>query len=184
MSYKISADNAGNPCPLGKDVAAVKIAADEDSEFVNAVLAGIPVEAVERGVYNNEVLKERFHEVKKVCKRVALIDENNDSLYRYFLSYLQSLLVVDSVSIPKEELEGKVAVDPSKWDTFDILGRVCYSLKINDLELALRYANQLKGEPREVAKDWMNEVRLLLETQLAVKALLAHAAAVGVQAYH
>ncbi|CAL1269703.1 unnamed protein product [Larinioides sclopetarius] len=184
MSHKISADNAGNPFPLGKDIAAVKIAADDESEFINAVLAGIPTEAVNRGVYNNEVLKERFQDVKRVCRKVALIDENNDSLYRYFLSYLQSFLIVDAVSIPKEELEGKVAVDPSEWDTFDILSRVSYCLKINDLEQALRYANQLKGEPRIVAKDWMDEVKLLLETQLAVKALLAHAAAVGVQAYH
>ncbi|KAF8785751.1 MICOS complex subunit MIC60-like isoform X2 [Argiope bruennichi] len=184
MSHKISADNAGNPSPLGKDIAAVKIAADEESEFINAVLAGIPTEAVNRGVYNNEVLKERFQDVKRVCRKVALVDENNDSLYRYFLSYLQSFLIVDAVSIPKEELEGKVAVDPSEWDTFDILSRVSYCLKINDLEQALRYANQLKGEPRIVAKDWMDEVKLLLETQLAVKALLAHAAAVGVQAYH
>ncbi|GBM23855.1 MICOS complex subunit Mic60 [Araneus ventricosus] len=184
MSHKISADNAGNPFPLGKDIAAVKIAADEESEFINAVLAGIPTEAVNRGVYNNEVLKERFQDVKRVCRKVALIDENNDSLYRYFLSYLQSFLIVDAVSIPKEEMEGKVAVDPSEWDTFDIIRRVSYCLKINDLEQALRYANQLKGEPRIVAKDWMDEVKLLLETQLAVKALLAHAAAVGVQAYH
>ncbi|GFQ81163.1 MICOS complex subunit Mic60 [Trichonephila clavata] len=184
MSSKISEDNDGNPCPLGKDVAAVKIAADEDSEFINAVLAGIPVEAVNRGVYNNEVLKQRFQNVKKVCRKVSLIDENNDSLYQYLLSYLQSYLILDAVSIPKEELEGKIAVDPSEWNTFDILSRVSYCLNINDLEQALRYANQLKGEPRIVAKDWMNEVKLLLETQQAVKALLAHAAAVGVQAYH
>ncbi|GFW46643.1 hypothetical protein TNCV_1937121 [Trichonephila clavipes] len=184
MSFKISEDNDGNPSPLGKDIAAVKIAADEDSEFIGAVLAGIPVEAVDRGVYNNEVLKQRFLDVKKVCRKVALINENNDSLYQYMLSYLQSFLILDAVSIPKEELEGKVAVDPSEWNTFDILSRVSYCLKINDLEQALRYANQLKGEPRIVAKDWMNEVKLLLETQQAVKALLAHAAAVGVQAYH
>lgn len=184
MSYKISEDNDGNPCPLGKDIAAVKIAADEDSEFINAILAGIPVEAVDRGVYNNEALKLRYQDVKKVCRKVALIDETNDSLYQYLLSYLQSFLILDAVSIPKEELEGKVAVDPSEWNTFDILGRVSYCLKINDLEQALRYANQLKGEPRCVAKDWINEVKLLLETQQAVKALLAHAAAVGVQAYH
>ncbi|GFU47668.1 MICOS complex subunit MIC60-1 [Nephila pilipes] len=184
MSSKICEDNEGNPSPLGKDIAVVKIATDEDSEFISAVLAGIPVKAAERGVYNNEILKQRFQNVKKVCRKVALIDENNDSLFRYVLSYLQSFLILDAVSIPKEELEGKIAVDPSEWNTFDILSRVSYCLTINDLEQALRYANQLKGEPRIVAADWLDELRLLLETKLAVKALLAHAAAVGVQAYH
>ncbi|XP_054722240.1 MICOS complex subunit MIC60-like isoform X2 [Uloborus diversus] len=184
MKSKISEDKSGNLHPLAKDIAAIKIAADEDSSFINSVLSTIPTEAVNRGVFPNEVLKQRFENVKNVCRKVALIDENNDSMYRYFLSYVQSFLIIDTVLIPKEELEGKVAVDPSEWDTFDILSRISYCLKIDDMEQALRYANQLKGEPKVVAKDWMNEVRLLLETQLAVKALLAHAAAVGVQAYH
>ncbi|XP_015925650.1 MICOS complex subunit Mic60 isoform X2 [Parasteatoda tepidariorum] len=183
MSEKISSE-AGNLSPLGKDVAAIKLSADESNVYVNTVLAGIPSEAVTRGVFSPEVLKQRFLHVKKVCRKVAMIDENNDSLYRYLLSYLQSYLIIDEASIPKAELEGKVAVDPSEWDTYDILSRVSYSLRTDNLEQALRYANQLKGEPRIVAKDWMKELRLLLETQVAVKALLAHAAAVGVQAYH
>lgn len=39
--------------------------------------------------------------------------------------------------------------------------------------------NLLKGAPRSVARDWMNETRILLETQLAVDTLLAHAGATG-----
>lgn len=184
MNYKITQDKSGSLSPLAKDIAALKIAADEDNEFINCVVASIPTTAVNRGVYTNEILKQRFEKVKNVCKKVALIDVNNDSLYRYFLSHVQSFLIIDSASISKEEIDGKVAVDTSEWDTFDILQRITYCLKRDDLELALRYANQLKGEPKSVAKDWMNEVKLLLETQLAVKALLAHAAAVAVQAYH
>lgn len=185
MNYKITTDNYGNLSPLAKDIAALKIAADEkDNGFINSVLSSIPSEAVNRGVFTNETLKQRFENVKHVCKKVALIDENKDSLYRYFLSHIQAFLLIDIISVPKEELEGKVAVDTSEWDTFDILNRISYCLKTDDLEQALRYANQLKGEPRVVAKDWMNEIKLLLETQLAVKALLAHAAAIGVQAYH
>ncbi|XP_035210173.1 MICOS complex subunit Mic60-like isoform X2 [Stegodyphus dumicola] len=185
MSDKIEADKSGELYPLSKEIAAVKVSASEDNEFINCVLASIPSKAVTRGVYTSEDLKQRFFEnVKPVCRKVALIDENNDSLYRYLLSYLQSFLTIDVISIPKEELSGKVAVDPSEWDTFDILSRISYCLKINDMEQALRYANQLRGEPRVVATDFINEVRLLLETRLAVKALLAHAAAVSVQAYH
>lgn len=170
--------------PLAKDIASVKIATSENSEFIQSVLSSIPADAVQTGVFPAEVLKERFKKVKDMCRKVALVDENNDSLFRYVLSYLQSLLMIDAVSIPKGELEGKVAVDPSEWDTFDVLSRISYCLQINDMDQALRYANQLRGEPKAIARDWMKEVKLLLETQLAVKALLAHAAAVGVQAYH
>lgn len=44
---------------------------------------------------------------------------------------------------------------------------------------ALRYANLLKGASRRAASDWINETRLLLETQQAVDLLLAHAATSG-----
>ena len=63
------------------------------------------------------------------------------------------------------------------WDTYDILSRVRASLQKEDLEQALRYANQLKGTPRQAAKDWIQEVRLLLETKQAANALMAYAAA-------
>lgn len=44
---------------------------------------------------------------------------------------------------------------------------------------ALKYANLLKGASRRVATDWINETRLLLETQQAADVLLTHAATSG-----
>lgn len=44
---------------------------------------------------------------------------------------------------------------------------------------ALKYANLLQGASRNVAGEWINETRLLLETQQAVNVLLAHAATSG-----
>lgn len=45
--------------------------------------------------------------------------------------------------------------------------------------MTLKYMNLLKGAPRSVASDWMNETRILLETQQAVDILLAYAGAIG-----
>ncbi|XP_013785078.1 MICOS complex subunit MIC60-like [Limulus polyphemus] len=174
----------GQPKPLDREITAINEAAEKDKPYVAAVLAGIPKEALHRGVYTEESLKERFHKVNKVCRRVALIDENGGSLYRYLVSYLQSLLVIESAKLPAGELNNENEVDPSKWHTFDILTRIRHSLDHENLEQALRYANQLKGEPRNVARDWIKELRLLLETRQAADALIAHAAAVSVQAYH
>lgn len=42
---------------------------------------------------------------------------------------------------------------------------------------ALRYMNLLKGASRKVSKQWMDEVKLLLETQQAVNLLIGHASA-------
>lgn len=44
---------------------------------------------------------------------------------------------------------------------------------------ALKYANLLQGASRNVATDWINETRLLLETQQAANVLMAHAATSG-----
>ena len=58
--------------------------------------------------------------------------------------------------------------------------RLC--LDRDDLAQAVRYLGLLRGEPRLVAADWLREARLLLEARQAADALLAHAAATGLQA--
>ncbi|XP_013792945.1 MICOS complex subunit MIC60-like, partial [Limulus polyphemus] len=186
LKQSIKSDQGGHdqPKPLSSEIMAIMEAAEEDKPYVSAVLAGIPQEAVQRGVFTEESLKERFHKVSKVCRRVALVDENGGSLYQYLVSFLQSVLVIESAKIPVGELTGKTEVDPSQWHTFDILTRIRHCLEKEDLEQALRYANQLKGEPRNLARDWIKELRLLLETRQAADALIVHAAAVSVQAYH
>jgi len=45
--------------------------------------------------------------------------------------------------------------------------------------MTLKYMNLLKGAPRSIASDWMNETRILLETQQAIDVLLAYAGATG-----
>ena len=55
-------------------------------------------------------------------------------------------------------------------------------LERGDLDQAVRYMTLLRGEPRRAAADWLREARLLLETRQACRALMAHAAAVGVEA--
>lgn len=48
-----------------------------------------------------------------------------------------------------------------------------------NLVQTLKYMNLLQGAPRKVATQWMNETRLLLETQQAVNVLLSHASCNG-----
>lgn len=42
---------------------------------------------------------------------------------------------------------------------------------------ALRYMNLLQGASRKASSQWMEEVKLLLETQQAVNLLMGHASA-------
>lgn len=48
-----------------------------------------------------------------------------------------------------------------------------------NLVQTLKYMNLLQGAPRKVASEWVNEARLLLETQQAVNVLLSHASGNG-----
>merc|ERR1719412_3013123 len=61
------------------------------------------------------------------------------------------------------------------------LARGC--VERGDIAQAVRYLTLLKGEPANVSKDWIKEARLLLETQQACDALLAHAAAFGLEIF-
>lgn len=54
-----------------------------------------------------------------------------------------------------------------------------YCVDRGNFTQALRYANLLQGASRNIATDWINETRLLLETQQAINVLLAHAATSG-----
>ncbi|XP_053201268.1 MICOS complex subunit MIC60-like isoform X2 [Panonychus citri] len=173
------------PKPLKDEITTMKKTVDGlsiQSPMTSSILNSIPNDAIVEGVHNEDSLIERFKKVDKLCKRVALIGDNGGSLGQYVLSYLQSVLIIDSVKIPEQELSGTMQVDPSKWDTFEILARVKHSLNQRNIEQALKYANQLRGAPRKVAKDWISDTRTHLEVRQAAELLQALAATITIRA--
>lgn len=160
--------------PLKKEVEAVSDAGGKHP-FVETIIQTIPEEALDRGVWTEDSLRERFPRVKKVCKRVAMIDDKGGSLFKFMLSYVQSLFVFDSVFAKTEE----DLVNVNELDAFSALAHAEFWLERGDLETALRFMNQLKGEPRRVASDWIREAKLLLEARQAAYALTAFASASG-----
>ncbi|XP_061941575.1 MICOS complex subunit Mic60 isoform X19 [Apis cerana] len=165
--------------PLESEIKAVCKAAPKEDPLVMAAIKGIPVEAAKRGVFPEDILRERFLKVEQVARRLAMVPEEGAALPVYLLSYLQSYLMFKDVCpISRSELEDK-PFDVEDLNTFDILNRARYWLDRGDFKMTLRYMNLLKGAPRSVAKDWMNETRILLETQQVVETLLAYAGAMG-----
>uniref|UniRef100_A0A8C9AIH3 MICOS complex subunit MIC60 n=1 Tax=Prolemur simus TaxID=1328070 RepID=A0A8C9AIH3_PROSS len=148
----------------------------EDALSQTATLtAAIPPESLTRGVYSEETLRARFYVVQKLARRVAMIDETRNSLYQYFLSYLQSLLL-----FPAQQLKPPEELSPEDINTFKLLSYASYCIEHGDLELAAKFVNQLKGESRRVAQDWLKEARMTLETKQIVEILTAYASAVGI----
>ncbi|XP_055971597.1 MICOS complex subunit MIC60 isoform X11 [Sorex fumeus] len=175
LKYSMKTASAEQPTvPLGGAVEAIK-ASCADSEFAQALTAAIPPESLTRGVYSEETLRVRFYDVRKLARRVAMIDETRNSLYQYFLSYLQSLLLS-----PPQQLKPPAELRPEDINTFKLLSYASYCIEHGDLELAAKFVNQLKGESRRVAQDWLKEARMTLETKQIVEILTAYASAVGI----
>ena len=160
--------------PLANEVVAIKDAT-ANNEFVDAVTGAIPETALVRGVYNEESLRSRWQNVRSGCQRVSMVPEEGASLFQYFLSYFQSVLLFTDPTLPKLDED----IDVSTLDTCKILSHANHHIEQGDLEQAVRYLNQLKGLPKQVASDWLREATLLLETSQAAAALSAHASASG-----
>ena len=149
--------------------------AGNNHPFVESVVASVPEQAALRGVWTEEALLERFTKVYRMGRRTAMIDETGGSLFKFLISYLQAVFVFRASKPIKDDDE----VNLENLDTFTLLDSARHSLDNGDLEQTIRYMNQLKGEPRRVAADWIREARLLLEARQAANALLAHASAHG-----
>ena len=136
----------------------------------------------ERGVFTEDALICRFDQVDNICRRVSLVGDEGGSLWRFMLSYIQSMMIFDSGRVPREELENQ-ALDTTKLGTFQILSRIRHHLKNRNLEMSLRYANQLRGEPRRAAMDWIKDVRTHLEVKQAATLIQTHAACVSLKTF-
>ncbi|KAM4628762.1 MICOS complex subunit MIC60 isoform 2-T2 [Polymixia lowei] len=174
LSYTFKTASADTPTePLESAVQAVRDSC-HDNEFALALASALPEESLQRGIYSEESLRTRFHSLRSLARRVALIDESHNSLYQYFLSYLQaSLLFEERQEAPPTELTNE------DLDPFKLLSYASYCLEQGDLELAAKLINQLRGEARRVVQDWLTEARLTLETKQVVSLLSAYANAVG-----
>jgi len=145
-----------------------------DNEFALALASALPGESLQRGVYSEASLRARFNSLRSLARQVALIDESHNSLYQYFLSYIQAaLLFEDKQEAPPTQLSSE------DLDPFKLLSYASYCLEHGDLELAAKLVNQLRGEARRAVEDWLTEARLTLETRQVVSLLSAYANAVG-----
>lgn len=174
LNFALRTSGADSPTePLEGAAAAVKDSCSGD-EFASALAGSLPEEAVRRGVYSEASLRARFYGLRALTRRVALIDETHNSLYQYFLSYLQAALLFEEKELPPPAQLGAEDLDP-----FRILSYATYCLERGELELAAKLVNQLRGEARRVVGDWLAEARLTLETRQVVGLLSAYANAVG-----
>jgi len=125
---------------------------------------------------NEEILRERFVRVKNLCRRVALIDNERNSLFNYFLSYLQSFLIVrqrDDTILTDD------AIDLNRLDTFTLLNYVQSYLEHDQWYNALRLMQLLTGEARNAAHSWIHDTRAYLAKKQTSELLEAYSNSIG-----
>lgn len=174
LNYSLKTAEADSPTvPLEGAAQAVRDSC-HDNDFALALATALPEESLQRGVYSEASLRARFNSLRSLARRVALVDETHNSLYQYFLSYLQAALLFEAKQeAPPGQLSGE------DLDPFKLLSYASFCLEHGDLELAAKLVNQLRGEARRVVEDWLTEARLTLETRQVVSLLSAYANAVG-----
>lgn len=131
-------------------------------QFISTVLGAIPQQAMAEGVSSESGLRTRFDHVRRVCRRVALVTEEGGGIGTYLLSFIQSLLTIDMIH------SRMVDSHSAEVDPFVILCRANDCMQRGDLEMAVRWMNQLEEEPKRVAKDWLKDACTYLETRQAV----------------
>lgn len=174
LSYVLRSTDVDSPTVPLEGGAQVVRENCHDNEFACALASALPEESLKRGVYSEAALRARFNSLRSLVRRVALIDESHNSLYQYFLSYLQAALLFE----PKQEAP-PTQLSSEDLDPFKLLSYATFCLEHGDLELAAKLVNQLRGEARRVVEDWLTEARLTLETRQVVSLLAAYANAVG-----
>ena len=116
--------------------------------------------------------------MRSVARRVALVDEFGGSLFRYFVSYVMSMFMFRQPLLAEAPAASDdVELDADQLTPFVLLDRAAAALDRGSLDQAVRYVNQLRGESRRVAADWLTEARLLLETRQAADVLVSFAVA-------
>lgn len=145
-----------------------------DEKFVQILLNELKTDDL--ASTNEEILRERFSHVKTLCRRLALIDNEHNSLWNYFLSYLQNFFIVrqrdDSILVDD-------AIDLNQLNTFTILNYVQSYLEHNQWYNALRLMQLLNGEPRNVAQSWINDTRSYLAKKQTSELLEAYSNSIG-----
>jgi mitofilin len=147
-------EQADRPRPFVKELAALKeIAADDP--VVNSAIASINPVAYQLGVPTSGQLIDRFRHVAKEVRKASLLPEDAG-----VASHAASLLL--SKLLFKKQ--GRAVGD----DVESVLTRAETLLEEGDLDEAAREMNTLTGWAKTLSKDWLAEVRRVLEVRQAL----------------
>jgi mitofilin len=153
-AVRASLEESSTPRPFTQELVALKEIAS-DSPVVNAAIASVNPSAYQRGVPSSSQLIDRFRRVAGEVRKASLLPDEA-GVASHASSWALSHLMFKKQGLA----EGS--------DVESILTRTQTYLEEGDLDAAAREMNGLKGWARTLSKDWLSEVRKVLEVQQAL----------------
>ena len=148
-------ERAETPRPFIRELVALKELAAGDS-VVEAAIASINPTAYQRGIPSTTQIIERFRRVASEVRKASLLPEDAG-----VASHAASL-VLSKVMFKKDALsEGD--------DVESVLVRTESLLHQGDVDAAAREMNTLQGWAKILSKDWLGDVRRVLEVRQALE---------------
>ncbi|ESZ97223.1 hypothetical protein SBOR_2388 [Sclerotinia borealis F-4128] len=149
------------PRPFTRELAALKEIASDDP-VVNAAIASINPVAYQRGIPSSSALIDRFRRVASEVRKASLLPEEA-GVASHASSYVLSKLLFKKKGLATGD------------DVESILTRTETFLEEGDLDGAAREMNGLKGWAKTLSKDWLGEVRKVLEVHQALDVIATEA---------
>ncbi|OAX84980.1 hypothetical protein ACJ72_00644 [Emergomyces africanus] len=156
-AVRTTLENSDLPRPFVRELAAVKELASND-EVVAAAIASISPAAYQRGIPSPSQLVDRFRRVAGEVRKASLLPENAG-----ITSHAASF-VLSKVMLKKQG-------SPAGDDVESILTRTESFLEEGNFDEAAREMNSLQGWAKLLSKDWLADVRRVLEVKQALEVI-------------
>ncbi|TVY28806.1 MICOS complex subunit [Lachnellula hyalina] len=144
-----------------RELAALKEIASDDP-VVNAAIASIKPTAYQHGIPSSAQLIDRFRRVATEVRKASLLPEDA-GVASHASSFVLSKLLFKKKGLATGD------------DVESILTRTETFLEEGDLDGAAREMNGLKGWAKTLSRDWLGEVRKVLEVQQALDVIATEA---------
>ncbi|KIW26530.1 uncharacterized protein PV07_09617 [Cladophialophora immunda] len=149
-----SAASDAKPRAFVRELAALKLCADGDP-IVDAAIASINPSSYQKGIPSQPQLIDRFRRVAHEVRKASLLPENAG-----IASHAASLVLSNVLFKKHGQPEGN--------DVESILTRTETMLEEGDLDGAAREMNSLTGWAKVLSRDWLGDVRKVLEVRQAL----------------
>lgn len=153
-AVKAAIENSEVPRPFVRELAAVKELSDSDPVVI-AAIGTINPQAYQHGIPSSTQIIDRFRRVANEVRKASLLPENAG-----ITSHAASV-VLSKVMFRKE---GSVSGD----DVESVLSRTANLLEEGNFDEAAREVNSLTGWAKMLSKDWLADVRKVLEVRQAL----------------